>query len=308
MIILKAQPEVPPMSWEQFCATAPAFSIALDGYVAAGPQFDVKGPVVNFNHHEGCDRLATRATCAQVLMAIRQGLFDLFRDHKGPKATIFVNDCDEDVCTSWYLLKNHWWSKEPLNPLLNRLVTLEDALDSTAGAYPYPADLPALRYMAWIFAPYRQFRLSGEIDKKDPYAHYCLIEDVENRISRHVTGNGGEQALDTRYERIGGGTGWVMVKEVGAQARTGMFSDGIRAYVSVRERPDGAWTYVLGRLSPFVPFDVEGLTDLFNTAEKTSTDRWGGASNVAGSPRVCGSKLNPAELTELIEEHIKSKR
>lgn len=57
-----------------FKATEP-FSIALDGYVNVGPRFDHEGPRVNFNHHEEVDRLATRATCGQVLMAIRQGLF-----------------------------------------------------------------------------------------------------------------------------------------------------------------------------------------------------------------------------------------
>ncbi len=71
-----------------FVAMAPAFSIALDGYVRGGPQYDWRGPHISFNHHEDVDRLATRATCAQVLMSLRSGLFGRFRDGQGPKAQV----------------------------------------------------------------------------------------------------------------------------------------------------------------------------------------------------------------------------
>ena len=39
-------------------------------------------------------------------MAIRQGLFRCFRDGSGPTARVYANDCDEDVCTAWFLLNN----------------------------------------------------------------------------------------------------------------------------------------------------------------------------------------------------------
>lgn len=91
MIDLIVVPGEPPWSWERFLAEAPGFSVALDGFVAASPRFDDRGPHVNFNHHEGVDRLATRSTCAQVLMAIRQGLFDVFRDNQGPCVRALMN-------------------------------------------------------------------------------------------------------------------------------------------------------------------------------------------------------------------------
>ena len=303
-----------PMDWNLVLSKGP-YSIALDGFVYGGPKFierDVNGnrigPALNLNHHEEVDRLATRATCAQTLMVIRQGLFDLFRTDKGPTAKVYVNDCDEDVCLSWFLLHQHYWCQQTMNPMLNRLVAMEDALDATAGAYPFPVDLPALRSMAWIFEPYRRFRLSGEIDKKDSVAYSGVIEDVEHRIAQHIVGEGGETSLDTRYDRIGGGSGWTMVREVGAQARTGMFSDGIRAYVSVRERPDGRYTYTVGRMSPFIPFHLPLVyarlnnveARLANVKEDALTDRWGGSNTVGGSPRVSGTKITPDELTKIL--------
>ncbi len=290
-----------PVSWETFVRVEDGFAIALDGYVIGGPRFDPAKVIANFNHHELVDRLATRATCAQVLMAIRQGLFRTFRDQHGPKALVHVNDCDEDVCTSWFLLKNHAWAAQPMNPLLNRLVMMEDALDATAGAYPFPADLPALGELAWVFEPYRQFRLSGGLERqREGSAFRSVIDDVTHRIERHITGKGGTVTLDTRYDILHRGNGWSMVKEVGAQARQGMFADGVSAYVSYRERGEGRYTYVLGRMSPFIPFNLDKIFAVLNEIDSNGSDRWGGSDMVGGSPRVGGSTIDPDAMVKII--------
>lgn len=290
------------LTWQSFCRETPKFSIALDGYVRGGPRYS-NAPRANFNHHEDVDRLATRATCAQVLMAIRQGLFQKFRTQDGPEANVYVNDCDEDVCTAWTLLKHHYLIDNAVNPLVNRLVAMEDALDCTAGAYPFPKDLPALQELAWVFQPYRQFRLSGALDQKNPEAYREIICDVEHRILQHLAGKGERRALDTRYERIGGGTGWDMVREIGAQARTGMFADGIRMFCSVRDRPDGRYTYVIGKMSPFYPLRLTDLMVRLNTQEDEN-EAWGGGDTIMGSPRTMGSHLHPAVVSRIIEECI----
>lgn len=304
-IQLFVEPFVSGISWEKFCDKYSNYSVALDGFVNVGPRFDEKKIMVNFNHHEEVDRLATRATCAQVLMAIRQGMFSKFRDEYGVKANVYVNDCDEDVCTSWFLLNNSHMVEETMNPMINRLVSMEDALDSTAGAYPFPADLPALKELAWVFEPYRQFRMNGGLEKRNAASFHSIITDVEHRILQHVTGRGkAVLVFDTRYELIGGGNGWAMVKEVGPYARTAMFSDGIKAYVSVKERQDGNWTYTIGKLSPFIPLDLLKLTEKLNQVDEivTETNRWGGGNNIMGSPRTTGSLLNPENLSKVIKE------
>lgn len=290
----------PSISWDEFVAKAPPFSIALDGIVAGGPRFDPSGPRANFNHHEDVDRLATRATCAQVLMAIRQGLFATFRDAAGARAEVWVNDPDEDVCVAWTLIHHHHLAAAAMNPMFNRLVAMEDALDCTAGAYPFPPDLPALQELAWVFEPYRQFRLSGQIPKLDARAYRTVITDVEARLLAHVTGRGGSIPLDTRYERIGGGDGWVMVREVGAQARTGMFADGIRAFVAVSEAPNGRHEYKIGRMSPFVPLNLAALCRHLNEQEGDAANPWGGSDVIIGSPRGGGSRLSPSDVAHAV--------
>jgi len=275
--------------------------------VGEGPWYNEDGPYRNFNHHEDVDRLATRATCGQVQLAIRQGLFDRFRLDGVPTAEVFVNDCDEDVCLSWFLLKNAHITVSPVNPLLNRLVDVADKLDATAGAYQMPPDSPILRELAWIFNPYRRFRAHGGLTRRNPDEFRGVIEDVENRILRYVVGQGKSIPLDTRYERIGGGVGWTMVKEIGAQSRTGMFGDGIRAFLAIRDSDGDRFDYVVGRKSDYVPFPIPKILEACNAVEGcTSSDRWGGGNTIGGSPRVAGSRLPPDVVTEIIEDVMRT--
>lgn len=80
MIKLIVNPKTPPMSWQEFTRKYEPRSIAMDGFVSTGPRFKKTGPYANFNHHEEVSRLETRVTCAQILIAIRQGLFRAFSD------------------------------------------------------------------------------------------------------------------------------------------------------------------------------------------------------------------------------------
>lgn len=310
MIDLHVQPAVPPMSWEDFTSTKPGFSIALDGYVAGAPRFAGVGPYANFNHHEGVDRLATRSTCAQVHLAIRQGLFSCFRDTCGAKANVYANDCDQDVCLSWYLLKNHYRAEPTMNALLNRLVAIEDMLDATAGAYPFPEDMPLLQEVAWIFRPYTQARAAGWLDSRDPREFEIVIDNVCDHIDRHMLGQGHRTLLDTRYKVLIEGDGYTVVEEIGAHARTGMFAHGVKAFVSCRKRADGNWNHVLGRMSQFIPFFVPSFVEALNEAEGLTekADRWGGGDTIIGSARIAGSKLDPHGVNEVVKTTLSKTR
>jgi hypothetical protein len=299
-----------PLRWASFTTFKAPFSIALDGYVHGGPQFlaTPDGPYANFNHHEEVDRLATRATCAQVLLAIRQGLFSAFRKNGQPTAVVYANDCDEDVCLAWWLLNNHILVQNTINPLINKLVSMEDYMDTTGGSYPVCSDLPFLAEMGWIFEPYRMFRVSGGLARKNSYEYLQVIESVGNRITAYVMGHGKNIPLDKNYAILEQNQGWSMVSETGQHARSAMFSDGIKAFVAVSKRSDNAWTYTVGRLSQFVfGFDVPKILDALNRAEcekrgvsSLEDDIWGGGNIIGGSPRVSGSVLTPSEVSAIV--------
>lgn len=295
------RPGAEPVSWSDFRRIHPAGSIALEGYVRSSSQFDPRGPWLNFDHHADVDRLSSRATCSQVLLAIRQGLFDRTSLLGRWKLQVFVNDCDEDVCLSWYLLTHAHVGRQQVDAL-DRLVQAVDLLDTTAGACLHPPDVNLQRQIAWIFEPYRFARLRGSLDSASAAGHRSIIDAVGQRIDAYLDGSGGTSLLDLRYEQIFAGKGWAMVSEIGAQARLGIARNGIRAYVSVRERPDGRWSYSLGRTSPFVPFDVPRIVAALNAAEYPGQGTWGGGNLIAGSPRKKGSQLSPTQVAEIVAE------
>lgn len=302
---LKMSPETPPLSWDAFCESAPPFAIALDGYVAEGPRYSEDGPHLNLNHHENVDRLATRATCGQVLLCIRQGLFDRFSEDGNPHATVFANDCDEDVCTSFWLLSNSALALPVMNPSINRLVHMVEVLDTTAGAYPFPADLTSIQELEWVFQPYRAFRSSGGLDSRDAERFSGIVTDVGNRIMRFAVGSAETVALDTRYNVLHTAAGWTMLEEVGLQGRIGAFRDGVRAYVIARRREeDDRWAYTVGRISPFIPFDVLKVLAALDAAEGNSAEHWGGGNTIGGSPRSSGSCLPPDEVVKIVNSQV----
>lgn len=302
-ITLSVEPSQAPMSWETFCETTPPFSIALDGFVKEGPMYDPTGPRYNFNHHEGVSRLDTRATCAQVLFQMRQGLFSYFQKDGVPEARAYTNDCDQDVCLSWTLLKHPRMVLESINPRLNRLVGLVDKLDTTSGLCDLHISLPVFEELAWIFDPYLQFRLSGGIDKRDQEEFISKICAVEERILDHINGVGGSIPINVEYETLGGERDWAMIREIGPQARSAAFAKGIRALVTVRSRADGKFNYTFCKAALFVPFYIPLILNHLNTLEGLTgqPDCHGGCDMTGGTSRIRGCDVPPKKLESIIK-------
>jgi hypothetical protein len=115
-----------------------------------------------------------------------------------------------------------------------------------------------------------------------------------------VTGKGKRLPLDVRYEILSRTSLWAMVRELGPNARIGMASEGIRAFVSVYEQGNGRYRYSVGRSGIWVPFDMEHVISALNEAEGDPVNLWGGSDTIGGSPRATGSKLTPEQVQQII--------
>jgi hypothetical protein len=310
MIRVYLEPRVV-IKWEDFVNSKPSFSIALDGYVKGPPRFLIQGPYANFNHHEGVARIATRSTCAQVYFYIRLGLLDTYQKNGEPNARVYINDVDQDVCLSCWLLKN----SDKLVGLrfenvLFQLILFEDILDTSAGAYPINPDNPAIRRQAWIYQPYTQARADGSIYNMSKKEMKDVLRSVCDRIDAAIGGRSGEIELDTRYEKIGGGPGWQLIYEEGPYARTKLFYEKVKAYVALLENREGTYAYTIGKMSPFVMFPLERIYGALNKAEGLSSQEncWGGSAIIGGSPRKTGSRLSPKKVQKVINACIKLAR
>jgi hypothetical protein len=296
----------PPMTWETFIIERPSYSIALDGYVSSGPRFDRSGPHLNVNHHEGVDRLATLATCEQVLRLARMGLRHTFQRFGQVELTAWVNDCDQDVCLSWWLLA-HLDDDAVLTRLdVHRLVAVEGVLDATAGAYSFLHADDLLHQIAWVFHPYTQARTHGLLSKRCVGDYSDVIDAVGERIDAYLEGNADLLPFDDHFDIIKKGAGWAMISESGEHARAAVYGSGIDAFVTVSNVGDNLWCYTLARRSLFIDFDIPAMLEALEEAEqRTNTSRarddmWGGSDLVGGSPRCTHSRLAPDDVYTIV--------
>lgn len=293
--------------WYDFVKEKPPYSIALDGIVEGSTKRILKGPYVNFDHHHKVDRTSTRCTSEQVHMEINLGLFKTFRKDGIPTAKIYINDCDEDVCLAIWLLKNFERVENHAEPLINKLVYMEDRLDATAGAYPFGM-VAIRRQMAWIFEPYQEARFSGRLRSATIEELKLIIESVGNRITAYTLGQSFELPLVGNFTRLGGGENWILLKESGPAARIAMYEAGIDAFVSyLGPRATTRFhDYVLGKRSVWIPFPMEQLVKALNAVDPavTKQNKWGGSNTIGGSPRATGSALTPEQIQEIINKTI----
>ena len=306
MINLIVEPGVV-LSWDEFTQTKPPYSIALDVYVNSVSELDFNGPYLNLDHHSGVRRLITRSTCAQVYLAIVLGLFQLFQKDNQPHANIYVNDCDQDVCLSYWLLKN---PDKILNLRVQdniaRLIIGEDFLDATAGSFPIDLTRDVMQQGFWIFEPYTIARTSGELKNYSSSQLVELIMSVYERINLFTEGKAQRIEVDARYEMVGGGEGWILAKEIGAYARAQLYQEGVQALITFRDNQDGTYTYSIGKISDFIKFPIPELYNVLNQAENLidPSNQWGGSTIIGGSPRRSGSKLKPEKLENIVNDYL----
>lgn len=291
----------PAKSREDFIATHPPFSIALDGYVYGAPFLDVEGPRRNFNHHEEVDRSCMVATCEQVRRAVLLGLYDLFQVRGNRRAILWANDCDQDVCLATWILMNPDRANEPL---VRQLTQIEDLLDSSSGTFPFDHDLDLFGKVRWVFEPYTRVRHRRRLIAADMRA---AIDHVHRRIQRFISGHAKTIPLLGSYRRIGGEEWWLVEVER-MNARERLIAAGVRAAVEVTTLLSERWAYSLWRRSEYITwFPLDEIITALNVAEGFSPNAlngWGGASTCGGSPRSRGSSLPPFAVETIVNRTI----
>ncbi len=279
----------------------PPFSIAIDGYCKGSPKFDQERTILNINHHEEVDRVATRSSCLQAMLLVKLGLYDGFRDEEGrPTATLYCNDCDQDVALATYVLT---YPEDVNRPKLRELIRLEDLMDMSGGLYPTRKRLQLMKQLNWITQPYTKARSSGALQQLDAKGMERLVREMHRRIRRTLFNGPRAVEVDTSFEVLTDHGSWQMVREVGEAARVGMAEKRVKAFVSLISETDGRYRYAIGRLSQFIPFPLFKLYAALNKAEGVSADaehRWGGSDTIGGSPREVGSDLPPEQVAEVI--------
>lgn len=288
----------------------PPYSIAIDGYGRGAPFFSAERRILNINHHEDCDRIATRSSCAQALHLVKMGLYDTFSYQGKRHADLYVNDCDQDVTWATYVLMHQeQLENSRLKQRLKEMIQIEDMLDMSAGLYPIKKRWHLLKRLLWVSEPYTDARADGSLHAMNGDAMRAMIEQMHGRIRSTLYGRGKEIEPDDRLEVIADFERWQFIREIGRHARLGVAQKGLKAFVShvAHCGRRGGDRYVIVRRSQFIDwFPIDRMCDMLNEEEGTvgpdAADRWGGSrDNVIGSPREHGSNIRPTRVLEIVK-------
>lgn len=274
-------------------------SIALDGYVQ-GPAIDVENKRFSFDHHDGCVRLLTRATCQQVMDALLLGL-----DPTG--YAIYINDVDGDTALAIWLLKN---PSRVTEESVRRLVETVGTVDAHGPAYPTMEPKLADAFFQGAMKPVSDLQRAkkyGEANLDD-----LLATCVEN-IDRLVAGTlewTPRPEKERSFEVTHTGNGWVMAKSDDSIFDL-LYANGHTKAIAYQVLGDGSIVYTVGKKSELVtgfpvgPHSKSGtILNALNEREKG----WGGGSTIGGAPRNADgsrSRLTPDEVFSLVETLIR---
>lgn len=271
----------------------PPNSIALDGYVQ-GPAIDLNQNKFSFDHHVGCIRHVTAATCKQVLDAILLGF-------EPDGMTVYLNDVDGDTSLAvWVLLH----PEKAFDLKVRELVETVAAMDAFGPAYPVIKHELGIQFHKGAMLAEREAR------KSKAYATCDLNELLQTCLSGIDLMVNGElhpisHESDARYTITHRGNGFVMVR-TDENVFDQLYREGIARGAIYQKQPDGSFAYTIAKKSEFVrnfpvgPQTVKG-TILYELNKHEPG--WGGSTTVGGAPRNSDgsrSQLSPDQVFNII--------
>jgi len=278
----------------------PPKSIALDGYVQ-GPAIDTQLERYSFDHHAGCIRLVTTATCRQVLDALLLGL--------NPDGfNIYINDVDGDSALSVWLLRN---PKRAVETKVRELVGVVSDMDAHGPSYPILNLELGQRFYQGAMKAERQAK------QKKTYATCNLesllktcLEGIETLLSPEgitLSAQPERHYTITHQHRI-----FIMVQSPDKVFDL-IYQAGHPRAILYDRLPDGSFNYTIGKKSEFVSHFPIGPGDTPNTLLYHLNEiepGWGGGSTIGGAPRHPDgrrSQLTPDNIFGYVQNFLKKR-
>ena len=293
-------------------------TIYLDGVAQSEPFLDHEKQVYNLDHHEGCVRAFTLATCEQALIMCVKGL-----DLRDREWKIYAGEPDLDVILSVWIILNHQWVNDRdaiRRRSLIALVRLEGIIDSLGLELRELSGLPddlQTRLMkvidrlrveeielkkngTWAETDYPEYvmRMLRQLDqyllKLEALDDFQGIEELSrieltnNRIAVVVASELGIYELEPRLNKqYGNRLGWVVLQR-------------------------GENDYTVRQMDLFMPANLIDLYRQLNYTDpnvkgRMDVGRWGGSADIGGSPKDQGTGLPPDQILSACRDVVRKK-
>jgi membrane protease YdiL (CAAX protease family) len=287
-----------------------AGAIFLDGAAQGGPFVEVQKELYNLDHHEGCIRPFTLATCEQAMVLIRRVVDLRKRDW-----TVFANDADLDVFALWAIL-NHFRINDDAEVRfrLMPLLRLEGAIDTHGLGLQDMAALPPDLFHA-TSATLKQLQdREAALKSEGTWYKVDLLEYIAERLQaidgliyspKHFDGLHEVEEL-ARVEIANGSVAVACRSDAGIyeleQQLRKLHGDRLGILI-LQNEPS---TYTLRQVNQMLPATLEQAYQRLNLMDPAvgggSRNRWGGSVEIGGSPRGTGTRLTPVQITETVRQ------
>lgn len=288
-------------------------TILLDGAGAFGPLVDDSAHLYNLDHHQGCLRSFTLATCEQALILVRKGL----ELDKG-EWTIYANEPDLDSLFAIWVLLNYrrvrGFSAEARDRIVP-LLLLEGAIDANGFDFADYCGLPEPELSRRRETLDRLHRLELEARRRGEWAggelqEFCrrMLREID-RIAFLPEDLEDEVAVEEEYGHVDIGQGRVAVV---CRDSAGIYEVerrlkkiwGDRLGIVALEKEPGHFT--LRRSAALAGIDLTTAYDRLNLFDPAVDGRppgkkWGGSDDIGGSPRREGTGLSPQEIAKILK-------
>jgi len=285
----------------------PRGTIFLDGVAQGEPFVDAGRGIVNLDHHEGCVRAFTLATCEQAMVLVLKGL-----DLEGERWTVWINEPDLDAVLAAWVLLNHRrvaGNRASLRQRVMPLVRLQGVIDAhgfeLAALAALPADLHerTLDTINRLRSEELALKAAGSWNEVDPLEYTAkLLQEIDRTVYVPSDFDGPSPLEELGRVRISPRRFAIACRaeagiyEIEEQLR-GIYGE--RLGVVILQKDPG--TYTLRQADPFLPADLERLYDRLNLVDTAvrGEQRWGGSADIGGSPRGPGTALTVDEVLDV---------
>lgn len=277
----------------------PSGTIFLDGAAQGEPFMDAAKGIYNLDHHEGCVRSFTLATCEQAMVLILKGL-----DLAGQRWTVNANEPDFDTVLAIWLLLNHrrLTSGDDLRRRMMPMVRLEGAIDShgldLAELTGYPTELQSetLAAINDLRAHELELKKQGSWNDLD-FLEFtaAALHEIDELVFSPWDFENLRQVEELARE-------WITPQKfaIACRSESGIYEveehlkevHGDRLGIIFLAMDDA--TYTVRKTDPFLATPLESLYDRLNLLDPVvdSGNRWGGSDDIGGSPRATGTGLS----------------
>ncbi|MEA3343358.1 MAG: hypothetical protein U9Q92_04270 [archaeon] len=212
---------------------------------------------------------------------------ELMQRRKMPHVTVMNHVRHLDNIVSLYLLEYRGLVG---NPETGEIVWAAERMDRIGplAASSVPQMTLSVLETAQNIIPFKEWTVDDkELEK---YA-ISAIESLRGMVTAPIK----TAQYKTLYESDDGK--FIIVKSDDPIGNT-LYDKGYDAYAAW----DGESKWTLARASNYVPFDIPSALDKLNALEKCGEGKeWGGRSDIAGSPRGIGTKLDYEEITGVLK-------